>query len=141
MSADTGELPMKALFLTAAFLFLAPLTAFSQVQDCPTGLICLTQAQANAARDNALELAATKEKIAVLEDALKTKDESIAELQKTNGQNIADLKEAIKRTEVALAEKTGQLIAKEAELTRNTAIIQAMIPMLRKKKIGLINLF
>jgi len=103
---------IKFLFL---FLFLCPLAAFSQTI-CPENMICLTQQQANIAAQNARELQAQREKVAVLESALKSKDETIAELQKTNQENVSALKEAIARTERELALKTGQLIGAENEL-------------------------
>lgn len=117
------------------------ISANAQTVECPPNLVCISQAAANFAAQNARELQAQKEKVKVLESALSDKDRSIAELKTLNDKNAADLKEAIRRTEIELATKTGQLISAEKELTRQTAIIQALLPMVRKKKIGLINIF
>lgn len=127
--------------LITIIFFMTPVIALSQTVECPPNLICLSQEAANKARDNALELKAVKDKVVVLEQALKLKDQSIEELTATMRRNDADLKEALKKTEIELGLKTGQLIARESEVVRQSQIIQAMIPMLRKKKIGLINIW
>lgn len=125
------------LILAAAAFSLAQ----ELVSQCPAGLVCISQAAANRASENARVLEATRQKVGVLEDALKSKDESIRALRETAAKNESDLREALKRTEIELATKTGQLISRESEVVRQSAIIQAMIPMLRKKRIGLINIF
>jgi hypothetical protein len=132
---------MKHLLITAAFAILYPLAAFSQVVEvkCPATLICLTQSEANIAASKLRELDATKEKVTALEDALKLKDATIAELKTTAAKNESDLKDAIKRTELELGFTKGQLTAREAEVVRQSAIITAMIPMLRRKSNGIIN--
>jgi phage-related minor tail protein len=122
-------------------LLLSATPILSQTVECPPNLVCISQAAANQAAQNARELEAQKEKNRVLETALADKDKTIDELRTTNAQNVADLKEAIKRTELELARTNGMLTAREAEVVRQSAIITAMIPMLRKKRIGLINIF
>jgi hypothetical protein len=132
---------MKQFLITAAFCIISPLAVFSQVSDCPQDKICISVEAANKARENALELQATKEKAAVLETALTEKDKSIAELRETARKNEADLKERLHKTEVELATKTGQLIGAEAERTRLIAITEFLLKHGRVKKYGILNLF
>lgn len=129
-------------FVAIIILLLVACHSFAGAQtvDCPAGFVCISQQAANVAASNARELEATKAKVTVLEDGLKAKDVSIAELQELNRKNVADLTERIHKTEIELATKTGQLIGCEAQNVEQRAIIQAFLPMLRKKKIGL-NIF
>lgn len=133
---------MKIL-LTIVFVLAAAAISFAQeaVYQCPPNLVCISQAAANKAAENARELAAQKEKAAVLENALREKDKSIEELKQTNASNVGDLKEALRKTEIELARLSGQLTARESEVVRQSAIITALLPMVRKKKIGIINIF
>jgi hypothetical protein len=123
---------MKILIALIFILAAAVLTS-AQVE-CPSGYVCITAEAARIARDNALDV----QKIPVLEQALKDKDKSIEELKSLNEKNVSDLKEVIKRTEIELATKTGQLIATEAERNRQIVIIEALLKMVRKKSIGII---
>lgn len=142
MFADSRKLSMNMKLIIFCIIFIVfAISAHAQTADCPPAFICLTQAEANRAAENARELVAQKEKVKVLESALSEKDKSIAELKSLNDKNTADLKEAIRRTEIELATRTGQLISAENELTRQTAIIQALLPMVRKKRIALITIF
>lgn len=120
-------------------LILSPVAVFSQTAECPQGFICLTQAEANKARENALELAATKEKVQTLEDALKAKDASYNDLKTAKEKNEADLTERLNKVTNELATKTGQLIGAEAMNVRLTAIIDFMLKNGRTKKYGVIN--
>jgi hypothetical protein len=128
---------MKCLIL-AILTLLGAYTAHTQCPVMPTGTICLSQEAANKAAENARLIPALEGKIAALEEGLKLKDASIAELRETNRQNIVDLTERIHRTEVSLAEKTGTLIACEASSVRNMAIIDGLLKK-RQVKVGLIN--
>lgn len=116
---------MKTLILILIFVS----TAFSQVPNCPTGYVCLTQEAAQKARDLAIEA----QKVPVLEEALKEKDKTIKDIQDTAQKNEADLKAAINKTNAELAEKTGQLIAKEAEIVRLSAWFDIAMKNSRKK--------
>lgn len=120
----------------AVFAALFAVSAYSQT--CPAGFICLTQAEANAAAQNARELAATKEKVTVLESAAAEKDRNYQELKAAKEKNEADLKEALHKTEVALATKTGEVIQLEADRVRWNAVIDVLVKNSRKKSIGLI---
>jgi hypothetical protein len=118
-------------------IFASVLVAHSQTQ-CPPTMVCLSQEAANKAAENARLIPALEGKIAALEDGMKQKDVSIAELRATNLQNVADLTARMHRTEVSLAEKTGTLIACEAASVRNMAIIDGLLKK-RQVKVGLIN--
>jgi septal ring factor EnvC (AmiA/AmiB activator) len=132
-------IPYSQILTAILFAILSPLAAFSQSVECPPSLICLTQAEANAAAQNARELIATREKITVLESALKSKDDTIREIQETAKKNENDLKEAINRTTAELARTNGQLTGAEAMNVRLTAIIDFMLKNGRTKKYGVIN--
>jgi outer membrane lipopolysaccharide assembly protein LptE/RlpB len=107
--------------------------------EMPTGTLCISQAAGNAAAQNARELAATKDKVAVLEAALADKDKSIAELKAAGERNVVDLTAALHKTEIELATKSGQLIGAEASVTRCTAITDLLLKSVRPKKFGIIN--
>lgn len=129
---------MKFLILTI-FILMASVSATAQ--SCPENMVCLSQAAANKAAENARELIAVREKVQVLENALLEKDKSISEVRETARKNEADLKEVLHKTEVELSLKTGQLISNESEKTRLLAIIDVLLKSVRPKKVGLINLF
>jgi septal ring factor EnvC (AmiA/AmiB activator) len=139
MLIDSPKLSVKSALTTAAFLVLCAVPAFSQNSVCPAGLICLTQAEANAAAQNARENPALKEKIAVLEAALAAKDKNVADVQEAARRNEADLRAAMQKTEVELARLSGQLTKAEAMNVTLTEIIKAMTPLLRRKSVGVIN--
>jgi hypothetical protein len=128
---------MKCVSILALIIVSASHAA-SQTTGCPSGLVCLSQEAANKAAENARLIPALEGKIAALEDGMKQKDVSIAELRATNLQNVADLTARMHRTEVSLAEKTGTLIACEAASVRNMAIIDGLLKK-RQVKVGLIN--
>jgi septal ring factor EnvC (AmiA/AmiB activator) len=119
-------------------IFFLVFATCASAQNCPENMVCISQQAANKAAENARELEATKEKVTVLESALKSKDDTIREIQETAKKNENDLREAIRRTESELSRTNGMLTAREAEVVRQSAIITAMIPMLRRKSIGLI---
>lgn len=94
--------------------------AFSQTDDKP---ICISRQAAETCATNAEKVKALEAQIQTLEQALKDKDGII------NGLKV----------EVAL--KTGQIISNEQTLAQNRAIIEAMLKLIRPKRIGLINIF
>lgn len=102
--------------------------AQTTVVNCPEGYICLTQAEANAARDKAKELEAANGKILVLEDSLKKKDESIKEIQDTARKNLDDMKDTLHKTEVELARTNGLLVGTQSE----NVTLKAMVEFLNK---------
>jgi septal ring factor EnvC (AmiA/AmiB activator) len=99
--------------------------------------ICISQEAANKCAELARTDKAKDEKIAALEAKIKAHETTIAELKEANARNVADLKDRLHTTELALAEKTGRIIACEANDVSNRAIITAMIPMLRQKVVGI----
>lgn len=140
MFINTRKLSIK-LFLVVIFLFAVTTQINAQSQICPSGLICLTQIEANKAAENARLRVELENKIKVQNEALEAKDRSIKDVQDTAKKNENDLKDALQKTEIELATKTGQLISSEAEKVRLTAIIDFMLKNGRVKKIGLINIF
>lgn len=99
----------------------------------PAGTVCVSQATANAAAANKLELDATKNKVNVLTEALTEKDKIIADVRANATKNEADLKAALTNTQTELAAKTGQLVGAEASNVRSLAIIDLLLKQTRKK--------
>lgn len=124
---------LSLILITPAVLVGAN-TALSQ-GTCTTqpGYVCLSQAAANKAAENARELEATKQKVTVLEGALAEKDKSITELKATAQKNETDLKLALADTQAKLAQKTGEVIQMEADKVRWTAVIDVLLKNSRKK--------
>ena len=127
---------MKRTLIIAAIIVGTSVSVFSQSNE-----VCISQAAANVCGQNARLIPALEQKIAVLEAAMLEKDKSIAELIETNRKNIADLQEALKRTEIALATKTGELIGNEAEKVRLLALLDFAIKNTKKKRNALITIF
>lgn len=130
---------MNKILIVAATIFLTSATCFGQAKDEPK--ICISQEAANKAAENAATVIAQAEKIKVLEESLKLKDQSISELRETARRNEADYKAALARMEADAAFVKGQLVASQAETARQSATIQQMIPLLRPKSWSLIKLF
>lgn len=124
---------MRNILLALVICSVSVLTGYAQ-----TGDVCISQQAANVCRDNALLVKAQAEKIAALEESVKARDKAIEELKETNRRNIADLTERLHKTELELATKTGELIAKDAIVVRMNAIIDVLLSRTRKKSIGLI---
>ncbi|MEO8649812.1 MAG: hypothetical protein ABI539_11660 [Acidobacteriota bacterium] len=137
MHFSTGKLFAALGF--GVLLFVS--SAAAQCPVMPAGFLCITQEAGDRAAANSRELAATKEKVGVLEAALVEKDKNTAEIRAAAEKNVADLKDAMHRTELELATKTGQLIGSEASNTRCLATVDVLLKYARPKKIGLINLF
>lgn len=100
---------------------------------CPDGMVCISQAAANQAAENAREKAALEAKVSVLEAGLIEKDKSIEEVKQTARANEADLKDALSKTEVKLGTATGELIGARAQIVTQTAMIEFMLRNGRKK--------
>jgi hypothetical protein len=122
------------LILILFVVLLLAFTASAQTDD----KICISQAAANTCRDNAALVKAQADKIAALEESVKARDAAIDELKRTNAANVADLTNALHKTELDLATKTGELIAKDAIVVRLNAIVDVLLSRTRKKSIGLI---
>lgn len=89
----------------------------------PEGFICFT-------RVDAMQMA---EKVAEL-DSVKAQNEALKAA-------LAEQKKLTADIQTKLAYEQGRNSALEAQAVRDAAIIQAMIPMLRKKKVGIFNIF
>lgn len=127
------------LWAVIGLLFLAP-SVSAQCPVMPPGFLCISQAAGNAAAENARELAATKNKVTVLEASLVEKDKSIEEVKATAAKNVADLTAENTKILLNTAEKTGQLIKCEAFAVRDGAIIEFLVKNQRSKQSGLINI-
>ncbi len=91
--------------------------------NCPDGFVCVSRATAEKLAQNTIELKATKEKLDATETALNQ--------QKTLANDI----------EKDLQYEKGRNSALEQQAVADRAIITALIPMLRAKRFGLINIF
>lgn len=109
---------MKNTILITIFLLLfCTFSANAQTEQT----VCISQSSANACRDALVENKAVKAELAVKTQA------------------ITDLQAEIMRLREELALKTGELIGVRQESASQREIIKALVPMLRAKKIGLIN--
>lgn len=124
---------MKKVLLSVVFSLILVTGIGAQVADCPVGFVCISQAAANKAAENARELEAQKEKIKVLEDALVQERKSTEEFKVVNAKNVSDLTLLNNDLTVKLAQATGQLIEKDATITRQTAILEVLVKNTRKK--------
>jgi hypothetical protein len=126
---------LRNILLTLVICSVSVLTGYAQTDDKP---VCISQAAANVCRDNAALVKAQAEKIAALEESVKARDKAIDELKALNAANVADLTARLHKTELELAAKTGELIAKDAIVVRLNAIVDVLLSRTRKKSIGLI---
>ena len=124
---------MRTLLFIAFLLILCPLAAFSQE---PT--VCISQSAANICAANSRELAALKEKVAVLEAALLEKDKSIQELKDVNQKNVLDLTTQLNKITADWAFEKGKNTSLEADKVLWSAVIEVLIKNSRKKSIGII---
>lgn len=122
---------MKRLILILAFAILGTCQyAYGQTEEPK---VCISQDAANKCAENARTVSAQDVLIAELQNTIKTRDASIEELKATNRQNVADLTEANRKTEIKLAEVSGELIGTKAALVDSRAIIQFLLTNGRKK--------
>jgi len=131
---------MKAILIIAFLLILCPVAALSQCPVMPAGFQCVAQATVNQAAENKRELDATKAALAVRDAALLEKDKIIQDNKVAADKNVADLKDALQRTQTDLATSTGQLIGANAQIVNQTAIIQFLLTNGRVKQNGLFNI-
>ena len=113
-------------FLGVVIAFLADIGHAQTDDGCPPmpeGFICFTRVDAMQTAEKLTEAAADKDRIKALEAAIAEQKKLTADIQ------------------LKLAYEQGRNSALEAQAVRDAAIIQAMLPMLRKKKIGLVNIF
>lgn len=132
MYTYTRKLSVKLCSLLLVLSFLAT-GAVAQTVDCPVGYICLTQEEANVARNNAVELREIRGKVTTLEESLKIERQNVKDAQDTARKNEADLTKVLHKTEVELARTTGELIGIKAENTSLKTMVEFLNKNGRKK--------
>jgi hypothetical protein len=125
--------------LCAVFLLVIAGCISAAAQTCPQGMVCLSQAAANQAAQNARELDATRQKVTVLETALTDKDKIITEIQTKRDEAIGKLTDQNTKLMVDIAQKTGEIIKCDAFAVRDAALIEYLVKNQRSKQQGLIN--
>lgn len=131
---------MNKIILILSFIFLLGVSSQAQVKcTVPKGFVCITQEAANNSAMMARESAAKDNKIKVLEDSLKEKDESIALVQKTATDSEAKLTQTIHDTELKLATTSGQIIECKATQVRDSAFLEFLVKNQRSKQNGVLN--
>lgn len=134
---------MKKLLITIGFMFMFSIPLLAQAPKCPTmpaGLLCITQEAGNVARSNAILVEAQKNKLAVQDAALKTKDEEIAAVKQTAADNAAKLTDQIHQTETKFAEVNGKLTECQNNYTKILPLVEFLAKNQRSKQQGLINI-
>jgi hypothetical protein len=103
----------------------------------PTGFLCITQSAANVAAANSRENAALKEKIAVLEEGLKSKDVSSQELKDANQKNVLDLTNQLSKVTAEAALEKGRAEQCNADKVLWSAVIPVLVQNTRQKTNGI----
>lgn len=114
---------MKKLIFTIAIVLVGAANTYSQDVECPISKVCLSPEAAQAALVAHQTVIAQQIEINTLRNA------------------VLDQKEVAESLKIELAKTTGMLTGEQQQNVSNRAIISLMIPMLRQKKFGLINLF
>lgn len=123
----------KRLLAVIIFIFVLSVVSQAQCPVMPSGFVCLSQQAANVAAENARELAATKDKVAIVEAGMIEKDKILADTKAEDLKSINDLKAALTKTQTNLGTATGQLIGAEAMNVRLTAIVDVLLKNTRAK--------
>jgi hypothetical protein len=103
----------------------------------PAGTVCISQSAANVAMANSRELAATKEKVAVLEEGLREKDKSIQELKDVNQKNVLDLTIQLSKVTAEAALEKGRAEQCNADKVLWSAVIPVLVQNTRQKTNGI----
>lgn len=114
-------------------LLIGAISAKAQCPVMPAGTLCISQAAGNTAAAEHRELIATKEALAVRDAALLDKDKIIQDNKAEATKSINELKTANADLLGKLGTATGQVIGAQAEIVRNTAMIQFLLTNGRKK--------
>lgn len=130
---------MKVVLAAIILLFGGLLSVAAQTV-CPTGLICLNQAQANIAAQNARELEATKAENVILKEQVEAEKGNVKAAQAVDKQNQLDAAKALNETSVKLGEALGENIELKADRVRWVAVVDVLVKNSRAKKIGILNL-
>lgn len=132
---------MKKLIVLFGFVFVFGISASAQCPQMPTGFICLSQAAANqAAEDHKVRKVLEDEVVPELKSALAVERENVVKAKQTSIENQAKFEEQLHKTDVALAEKTGQLTKCEAFAVRDAALIEFLVKNQRSKQNGFLNI-
>lgn len=116
---------MKQLLLCLSIVLCAGGACIAQsTNNCPQGMVCITPEAARAALE-----AGDRAK------ALQT------ELDTLKSQTIPQLKDALADMRVQYAETKGEVTILKQRAVSDAALIELLTKMIRKKSIGLINLF
>jgi stress response protein YsnF len=125
------------LFIGIFFIFVvgANAQAKNPVANCvvPTGFVCITQEAANNAASAIKQNVALLEEITGLKAEIETHRQNELQLIKSAQDNDAKASAQMQKDEAEIARLTGELTSKDAELTRNTAIIDVLLKSVRKK--------
>lgn len=131
---------MKILTLTAIILFSALAGAAQTPSEVPSTsvcppeyTVCLSQTQANDTAAKLRERLALIDQVAALQAQVLAEKQNVLTAKETAQQNEIDLRDALIKTQIALGEKTGELIGAEAAVVRLTAENQFLITKVRKK--------
>ena len=117
-------------------LYLAAIVG-AQCPIMPPGFLCITQEAGNVVAQNARELAAQREKNAVLESALVEKDKTITELKETNRNNVEDLTGRLVTVTAEAAHEKGRRVQLEADKVFWAEIVKVAITNTRQKTNGI----
>lgn len=132
---------MKRLIIVLGFVFTFSIGGYSQCPTMPTGFLCITQAAGNqAAEDRRVRKVLEEEVVPGLKASVAEEKDNVVKAQKTGADNQAKLEAQIHKTDVDLAEKTGQLIKCEAFAVRDASMIEFLVKNQRSKQNGLINI-
>lgn len=112
---------IKSVFITIFFACVVCIDISAQSVECPSGMVCISEAAARKALETSDALEAEKK------------------LSAAKDQAINDLKNEIDRMRLELAKAIGEKTGSEQMVVRLTAIIDFMLKNGRTKKYGLIN--
>jgi len=105
----------------------------------PAGLLCISQAAGNRAGELVRENAALKSQVDTLKAAVDAGRQNEITLRESYAAAREKLLQGWTDTQVELGKKTGELIGKDAEITRCQANFELALKAARPKKNGLIN--
>jgi hypothetical protein len=123
------------LFIGLLVMTLGLLVSSSNAQcpPMPAGTVCLTQAAANVAAANSRENVALRQKIAVVEEEVKAKEQTIRELKDAHAKNTIDLVGQMNKATAEAAFERGRAEQLIADKVFWSKIVEAAINNTRKK--------
>lgn len=127
-----SEIFRMKILITALFLLTFAFAVNAQ-NICPANLVCITQEAAQKAVENARLVPALQNENAVLKEQVAVEKQNVRDVREAANKNEVDLKAALARTELELARTNGILTGVEKANIEQRAIIQAILPLVRKK--------